>query len=95
MVSKYKRCWEHLSALQQLLYRLIGCQLEGGAYHNYLIQHAVALVLLAVPVGWLMCNGCPLNMVTQIWNVEKTYTVEEIGFVKAPPGLIIFVLKLV
>ncbi|KAI3977427.1 hypothetical protein MKX01_000340, partial [Papaver californicum] len=40
-----RKILERLPAVQQLLYRLIGCQHQGGAYHKYLIQCVLALVL--------------------------------------------------
>ncbi|CAL5333410.1 unnamed protein product [Camellia sinensis] len=57
---------EQLPALQQLLYRLIGCLPEGAAYHNFLVQYALALVLKESFKIYCAINDGIINLVDML-----------------------------
>ncbi|KAJ1260708.1 hypothetical protein BS78_10G253100 [Paspalum vaginatum] len=62
---------EQLPALQQLLFRLVGCQPEGAAFGNYLIQYALALVLKESFKIYCAVNDGIINLVDVFFDMAK------------------------
>ncbi|KAH9619790.1 hypothetical protein KSS87_006630 [Heliosperma pusillum] len=62
---------EQLPALQQLLYRLVGCRPEGAAARNYVIQYALALVLKESFKIYCAINDGIINLIDKFFEMPR------------------------
>ncbi|KAJ4888483.1 putative clathrin assembly protein [Raphanus sativus] len=71
-----------LPALQQLLYRLIGCRPEGAANHNHVIQYALALVLKESFKVYCAINDGIINLIDKFFEMPKHEAISSLEIYK-------------
>ncbi|XP_052182873.1 putative clathrin assembly protein At5g57200 isoform X2 [Diospyros lotus] len=73
---------EQLPALQQLLYRLVACKPEGAAYHTFLVQYALALVLKESFKIYCAINDGIINLVDMFFDMTRHDAVKALNIYK-------------
>ncbi|CAL1356137.1 unnamed protein product [Linum trigynum] len=73
---------EQLPALQQLLYRLVGCRPEGAAVGNYAIQYALALVLKESFKIYCAINDGIINLVDKFFEMPRHEAIKALDVYK-------------
>ncbi|KAM3228163.1 hypothetical protein ACQJBY_059704 [Aegilops geniculata] len=73
---------EHLPSLQQLLFRLMGCQPEGLACSNYLIQYALALALEESFKIYCAINDGIVSLVDMFFDMPRYDAIKALAIYK-------------
>lgn len=73
---------DQLPALQQLLYRLIGCRPEGAAVGNFIIQYALALVLKESFKIYCAVNDGIINLVDKFFEMPRHEAIKALDIYK-------------
>ncbi|CAL9050224.1 unnamed protein product [Musa banksii] len=73
---------EHLPALQQLLFRLLGCQPEGAAIYNNVIRYALSIVASESIKIYSSINTGTLNLVDKFFEMLRHDAVRAIEIYK-------------
>ncbi|OMO81236.1 ENTH/ANTH/VHS superfamily protein [Corchorus capsularis] len=73
---------EQLPALQQLLFRVLGCQPQGAAIHNFVIQLALSMVASeSVKVYQAISDGT-VNLVDKFFEMQRTDAMKALDIYK-------------
>lgn len=77
---------DELPALQQLLFRLLGCQPQGSSSYNIIIQHALSMVALESVRIHTAINDAILNLVDKFFEMQRDDAIRALDIYKRAIG---------
>ncbi|KAL6635302.1 hypothetical protein ACP70R_027973 [Stipagrostis hirtigluma subsp. patula] len=73
---------DQLPALQQLLFRVLGCQPQGSSSYNIIIQHALSMVALESVRIQAAINDGILNLVDKFFEMQRDDAIKALDIYK-------------